>query len=740
MRDDFAPEVVLEPERYELHNPPVHHFEIDRRDFAKIIGAGIAVFLISKGAFAQQQGESGRGGFGRQNVPNDISAWLHIDEDGHITVFTGKVEIGQNIRTSLAQVVAEELRAPFDSISMVMGDTKLTPFDQGTFGSQSTPQMGMRLRHIASSACDTLRDLAAKQWNVDTLRLVAANGKITDPETHRTLTYGQLAKGQALAVNIPENDPLIPATEWTVAGQPMKKVDGRDFVTGRHKYTSDIKLQGMLYSKVLRPDSVGATLASLDASAAQAMPGVTVVHDGDFVGVAAPDQQTAEQALKVIKAVWTPGPAQPSSANIYDYLKANVQAGRGGGGGGGRGRGGEGGGQPQQQNDNSVDAGLAAAAHKLDATYKVAYIAHAPLEPRSAVASWDNGELWVSTGTQRPFGVQQELAAAFKMPQEKVRVQMPDMGSGYGGKHTGECAVEAARIAQAAGKPVKLTWTREEEFTWAYFRPVGVIDIRGGVNADGTLAAWEFTNYNSGNSGLNAPYSVTNRREAFHPTAYPLRQGSYRGLAATANFFARESHIDDLAAAANVDPLVFRLKNLPDDQPGTRLKEALQAAADKFGWNASKPATNHGFGCACGYEKGGYVANCAEVSVDPSTHALTIVRIVCAFECGAIVNPDGLRNQVLGANIQGLGGALFEAIEFENGRVLNPKFSKYRVPRFKDVPPIEVVLVDRRDIIPAGAGEVPLMALAPSIGNAIFHACGVRLRALPMAPDGIVKA
>jgi nicotinate dehydrogenase subunit B len=366
----------------------------------------------------------------------------------------------------------------------------------------------------------------------------------------------------------------------------------------------------------------------------------------------------------------------------------------------------------------------------------VAYIAHAPLEPRTAVAQWTDGELFVSTGTQRPFGVRSELAAAFHAPEDKVRVQMPDMGSGYGGKHTGECAVEAARLAQAAGKPVKLTWSREEEFTWAYFRPVGVIDIRSGVNSDGTLAAWEFHNYNSGNSGLNSPYVSGAKSEIFHPTAYPLRQGSYRGLAATANFFARESHMDDLARLVKMDPLAFRMKNLQDE----RIKAVLQAGADKFGWDKAKPAAGHGFGLACGSEKGGYVANCAEVFVDRASGALRIVRIVVAFECGAIVNPDGLRNQVLGANIQGLGGALFEAIEFENGRVLNPKFSKYRVPRFKDVPPIEVILVDRKDIIPAGAGEVPLMALAPSIGNAICDATGVRLRALPMAPNGLVKA
>jgi len=729
MTDNRAPEmetqIVIEPERYELLSPPVHHFEIDRRDFAKLVGAGIAVFLISKGALAQQQqGESGgRGGFGGQSMPKDISAWLHINEDGAVTVYTGKVEIGQNIRTSLAQAVAEELRTPFESITMVMGDTKLTPFDAGTFGSQTTPRMGPQLRHVASAACDTLRDLAAKQWNVDSALLVAVAGKITDPQTKRSIAYGKLAEGQALAKAIPDTDPLVPPTEWIVSGKPIAKVDGRDFVTGVHKYTSDMKLPGMLYGKILRQPSVGATLPRVDATAAQAIPGVTVVHDGEFVGVTAPDPQTAARALAAIRAEWKQGPAQPNSKNIYEYLKANVQTGGGGRGGGGR-----------PTTTGSIEDGLAAASQKLDATYNIAYIAHAPLESRAAVAQWENGELNVWTGTQRPFGVRSELAGAFHISEDKVRVRMPDMGSGYGGKHTGECAVEAARLAQAAGKPVKLEWTREEEFTWAYFRPVGVIDIRAGVRGDGTLTAWEFHNYNSGGSGIDTPYTVANQLIAFHPTQYPLRQGSYRGLAATANHFARESHMDDLAHAVGMDPMEFRLKNL-DKNP--RVADVLKVAAEKFGWGKSKPAPGHGFGLACGMEKGGYVATCAEVSVDRASGAVQVVRAVTAFDCGAIVNPDGLKNQVMGATVQGLGGALFEAIEFEDGRVTNPKFSKYRVPRFKDAPDIEVVLVNRLDIPSAGAGETPIMALAPAVGNAIFQATGMRLRAMPLAPNGV---
>jgi len=333
--------------------------------------------------------------------------------------------------------------------------------------------------------------------------------------------------------------------------------------------------------------------------------------------------------------------------------------------------------------------------------------------------------------------VRGELAEAFHISEDKVRVIVPDTGSGYGGKHTGECAVEAARLARAAGKPVKLVWTREEEFTWAYFRPAGVIDIKSGVKSDGTITAWEFHNYNSGSAGIQIKYNIPNQDIRFHQANSPLRQGSYRGLAATANHFARESHMDELADAMKVDPLEFRLKNIKDE----RLRSVLQAAAKAFGWGKTKPANGQGFGLACGFEKGGYVATCAEIAIEKvpgdKNARVRIVRVVEAFECGAVVNPLHLQNQIEGAIVQAVGGALFEAIRFSNGKILNARFAEYRLPRFSDTPLIEVVLVDRKDLPSAGAGETPIVGLAPAVGNAIFNATGIRLRALPLAPKGI---
>ena len=312
---------------------------------------------------------------------------------------------------------------------------------------------------------------------------------------------------------------------------------------------------------------------------------------------------------------------------------------------------------------------------------------------------------------------------------------MPDTGSAYGGKHTGEAAIEAARLARAAKRPVKLVWTREEEFTWAYFRPAGVIEVSSGARNDGRIVAWEFHNFNSGSAGIRTYYDIANQRIEFHASHSPLRQGSYRALAATANHFARESFMDELAHTINMDPLAFRLKNLKNE----RLRAVFEAAAKKFGWGRTKPA-GHGFGMGGGFEKSGNVATCAEVAVDPQWGEVKVVRVVTAFECGAIVNPDNLRNQIEGSNIMGLGGALFESIEFENGQILNGRFSSYRVPRFSDVPVLETVLLDRKDIPSAGAGECPMVGLAPAIGNAIFDATGTRLRSLPMVPTGLKTA
>ncbi len=708
-----------------------------RREFLMKLGGGLAVALVSGDALAAPAVKrivEGRPLSDRATPTDQIAAWLHIGADDSITVYTGKVEVGQGIRTSLAQELAEELRVPLERVKMVMGDTDLTPYDMGTFGSMSTPRMGPILRRAGASARDLLIGLAAARWGVGRATLTAADGRVTDAGGNRSATYGELTAGRQLVEQVRDDAPLTPATSWKTAGTSAPRVGAEDVVTGRPHFPSDMRLPGMLYGKVLRAPSIGATLESVDAAGAASVPDAIVVRDGAFVGVAAPRSADAERALISIAARWTPasGP-QPDSHDVYDYIKRmRPPPTPGAAGGEGYGRGG-----PTIK--GNVEAALASAAHTLQRTYTVAYIAHVPLEPRAALAEWGmdgrSEKLTVWTGTQRPFAVKEELMHAFNLADSQVRVIMPDTGSGYGGKHTGEAAVEAARLARAAKKPVKLVWTREEEFRWAYFRPAGVLDVNAGMTADGTLTAWDFHNYNAGPAAIEPMYEIANQHVEYHPSDSPLRQGSYRGLAGTANHFAREMHIDEMAHLIGMDPLAFRLKNLEDD----RLRAAFRTAAERFGWGKPR-ADGHGVGIAGGFEKGGYIATAVEVAVDRAHGSVKLVRAVSAFDCGAVINPDLLRNQIEGAFIQGIGGALFEAIDFDHGVIRNAHLAQYRVPRFSDVPDLDVVLIDRKDQPSFGAGETPIFGVAPAIGAAIFDASGIRVRALPMARGGLRSA
>ncbi|MEW6234100.1 MAG: molybdopterin cofactor-binding domain-containing protein [Candidatus Omnitrophota bacterium] len=711
----FTPQnEAIEPERYELFAESLYRFEMDRREFFKMLGGGIVVLSFLGDSAARESLEDRRFAAGKRNPP-EVGAWIHVGENGRITVYTGKAELGQNIRTSLAQAVADELPAPLESIELAMADTSLTPYDAGTFGSQTTPRMSPQLRKAAAAAREILIDLAAENWSVNRESLQAAEGKILHKETNRSLTYGELAQGKQWLKTIPDSIALKTADQWTVSGRSIPAIHARPLVTGEHKFASDRNLPGMMFGKIYRPPAFGAKLKSADLTKAQAMKGVVVVQDGDFIGAAAENEYTASQAIRSIETEWERTP-QISGKDLYEHLKKTGENQR-----------------DSVQNDGSLEEGRKNAKFNAKAEYTVAYIAHTPLEPRAALAVWEDGRLTVWTGTQRPFGVQSELARALRLPEDRVRVIAPDKGSGYGGKHTGETAIEAARLAKAAGRPVKVVWTREEEFTWAYFRPAGVIEAEASVNENGRITAWEFHNYNSGAAGIRHTYDIPNQKIEFHRSDSPLRQGSYRCLAATANHFARESFIDELANGVKMDPLEFRLKNTADD----RFKNILTAAAERFGWSKAKSTQERGFGIAGGFEKGSYMAVCVEITIDPASKELKVIRAVEAFDCGPVINPNHLKNQIEGMIMMGLGGALYEAIDFEDGKILNARLSKYRVPRFRDLPQIECVLLDHKDIYPAGGGETPIVGIAPAIGNAIFSAIGIRLRSLPMIPKGL---
>ncbi|HEX5466956.1 MAG TPA: molybdopterin cofactor-binding domain-containing protein, partial [Candidatus Limnocylindrales bacterium] len=491
-------------------------------------------------------------------------------------------------------------------------------------------------------------------------------------------------------------------------------------ISGRRRYVSDLRLPGMLHGRVLRPPVPGATLRSVDLRAALAQPSLIVAAEQDFVGVAAADPATAERALAAVEATWDV-PDLPSEADLEAYLRTHPIEQEGWGG-------------TLDESSGDVEAALAGSTVRHEATYTTAYVAHVPAETRCALAEWRDGRLSVWVGTQVPFGVRAGLAQAFGLAIEDVRVVAGPTGSAFGGKADAGVAVEAARLAQAAGRPVRVKWSREEEFRAGYLRPAAVIDVRAGLGAQGDLAAWSMTTFNAGPNALAGPYAAGAFALRFQPTARPLPQGAYRALAATANTFARESHLDELARRAGQDPLAFRLRHLADE----RLAAVLRAAADQVGWGRpdARPQ-GMGLGLACGLEKGGRVATVAQVRAAPGER-LELVRLVTAIECGAIVEPAALRSQVEGGTVMALGPALGEVIHFTAGRITNARLADYAVPRFVALPRIEVVLLDRPDLPSAGAGEVPLISVAPAIANAIRDACGLRLTALPLVPDGVV--
>lgn len=698
----------------ELRRPkvPWDLCRLEERDYFEVLGDGLVV-VLPPGAKPQTHP--------RPPGPwqTNGGAWLHVGTNNQVTAFTGKIDVGQDNRTTLSLLVAEELRLPLNTIRLVMGDTDLSPFDIGTFGSRSTPDSGEDLRMTAAAARELILDLAAQNWEIDRSDIVALDGQIRTRDGGRSLSYGELVQGMHRVEIASPDAPVIPPAAWTTAGHPTPKMTAETIVTGAIRFGTDLTVPQLLHGKVLRPPAVGATLRSVDLNPARAIDGVTIVQEGEFIGVAAPDSASAERAIHAIRAEWEFAP-QPSEAELATYLRSHPIEG-------------EGMDRPFHHETGNVAEALAAAPVNLAATYTTAYLAHVPLETQVALAEWDKDQLTVWAGTQVPFFTRRGLAKELGIPEERIRVLVPPTGGGFGGRTAGSIAVDAARLARASGHVVKVAWSREEEFTRGHFRPAALIDVRSAARADGTILAWEFTNVNAGAAAIWCPYTIPHQRITFQPAASPFRQGPYRALAATANTFARESHLDELAHTLGIDPLELRLRNLQDE----RLVAVLRAVAERLGWGLGHTEPGYGQGLAGGIEKGGYVATGAEVRVGEDGR-LAIERLVTAFDCGAVVNPDNLVNQIEGATIMGLGGALFEAIHFHAGRILNSSLSAYRVPRFQDVPPIDVVLLDRKDQPSAGAGETPIIAVAPALANAIFAATGRRVRSLPLVPDGFL--
>lgn len=598
---------------------------------------------------------------------------VQVTDDGRYRAFTGKMEMGQGARTLLTQAFAEELGVPVEHVSLVMGDTQLCPDDGGTWASLTTPQTVPVIRQAAAAV-----------------------------RAART--------GQAAAIT--------PPGRWSTLGTSLANVDGRAIVTGAKVYPSDVRMPGLLHAAIVRSPAHTATLQSVDTASAEAVRGVRVIRDGDLLAVLASDPITARIARERVTATWSTKPitAQQEWPALY---RRTAEA-------------------PTEQPEaryppllrrGDAEAALAAspASRRRSSTYGIAPIAHVPLEPRAAVAVWDGTTMTVHSGTQAPFLVRQEVARALKLPEAQVRIIVHDAGGAFGGKQRGECDVEAARLARLSGAPVRVAWTREEEFTCSYTRPAGVIDVESAVDAQGRLTALRFANYNSGASGLTPPYDIPNHWIGFFRARSDVRQGSYRALAAVANTFARESHMDEWADGLGVDPVEFRLRHITD----ARLREVLTRTAARFGWAAATATARRGVGVSCTLEKDARLALCVEIEVTGGD--VRVQRLVATGDFGAALNPDALHNLMTGAILQGLGGALWEQVDFDPVSQRTRRLAEYRVPRFRDLPRLDIEIVDRRDVPSAGAGESPIVLPAPALAAAIFRATGQRRRDLPLA-------
>jgi isoquinoline 1-oxidoreductase len=693
---------------------------MDRREFLKLTGTGLLVAYVADGLFGRTEAAMLQGGRGA-GAPADVNAYLHIGADGRVTCLVGKIEMGQGAMTSLPQLAAEELDVPLSAVDIVMGDTDLCPFDAGTWGSLSTRQFGPVLRAAAAEAKAVLLLMAAERLQVPVADLTVDAGTIV----HRTdrakrVTYGQLTEGKRIERRLEGRPTLEPRSAFTIVGRTTPRRDAIEKVTGRAKYAGDLVPPSALHARILRPPAHGATLASVDTSAAEQVPGVRVVRDRDLVAVLHKNRDEADRALRLVKATYAPSPSTLTDETIFDHVSKTAAAGN----------------TPAQAGDLGVGAQLAT--EIFEETYRKGYVAHAAMETHSAVAGVEDGKVTVWAGTQSPFGLKSRIVSTLGLPADKVRVITPHVGGGFGGKSAYQQGVEAARLAVAAGVPVRVVWSREEEFFYDTFDPAAVLTIRSGIDAAKKIVLWDYEVAGAGSRGAAQFYDIPHHRTRVRGNAqglHPFATGPWRAPGANANAFARESQIDVMAAKAGMDPVLFRLHNLAD----ARMRRVLEAAAKAFGWTPKPGPSGRGVGVALGTDAGTYCANMAEVKVDTATGHIKVVRLLAVQDMGMVVNPEGATQQMEGCLTMGLGYALAENVHFRNGEVLDTNFDTYQLPRFSWLPKIETMIL-ASDLPPQGGGEPAIVQMGAVLANVVFDAIGARVRHLPMMPARVLAA
>ncbi len=692
---------------------------LDRRQFLKRVGGGIVVLLTIPESRAIQQ--EGRPGW-RPLLPQDFNAFLRIGEDGRVTGFTGKIEMGQGVITSLAQMLADELAVPLDAVDMVMGDTDLCPWDMGTFGSMSTRIFGPAFRAAAAEAKAVLVDLAAEYLQVAKERLKAKDGVVYEDAGQKKVTYAELAKGKKILRHV-KGAAIKTSSDFTFIGKPTLRRDSIEKVTGKAKYAGDLMEPGMLHAKILRPPVHGAKLISADTAGARAVEGVQVVQDGDLIAVLHQYPDVAQEALTRIKAQYDRPAPYADDKTIFDHLLKVAPQGR------------------TVAQGGDLAEGQKAARFIVEDKYLNSYVSHAAIEPHTALAKIEGDKATVWASTQTPFALKEAAASLLGFPPQNVRVITPFVGGGFGGKSSSQQALEAARLAKLTGRPVQVGWTRAEEFFYDTFRPAAVVKIKAGITESGLISFWDYAEYFAGDRGAPQFYNIPHHRTMTYDFGYgaaphgahPFGTGPWRAPGNNTNTFARESHIDSLASQAGMDPVEFRLKNLQD----AKMRRVLQAVAEKFGWSPAKAPSGRGYGVACGPDAGSNVAHMAEIEVDKNTGSVRVKRVVCVQDMGLCVNPEGARLQMEGAITMGLGYALTEEVRFTGGEIHDSNFDTYTIPHFSWLPEIETVIIDAKDSPAQGGGEPAIICMGAVIANAVFDATGARLLQLPMTPERI---
>jgi nicotinate dehydrogenase subunit B len=699
---------------------------MNRRDFLRTSSVVIVTFTFGRrtpeSALAQDAN------LGKPVDPREVDSFLAIHTDGTATIYTSKVDVGTGLSIAMTQMVAEELGITVDRVRVVEGDTALTPDQGGTGGSTGITRGGTELRQAAATARQALLKLGV-------------NADMTN--------IGAVAGGKRLDLKVDAKAPLRDPSTYRIVGKPILRPDVPKKCTATNVFLQDFSVPGMLHGRVIRPPSLGAKLISVDEVSIRGIPDVRVVRIQNFLGLVANDEWAAVRAAKALKTTWSESQTLPASERLDGFVRATAI----------------------ERDETIVNRGdpataLPLTAKQLSATYWWPFQSHASLGPSCAVVDFRPEGTTIWTASQGPHGLRANFARVFGIPEDKLRVIFMDGSGSYGSNGNDDAAADALLLSRAAGKPVRVQWMREDEHAWDPKGPPQLLDIRGGLDAENRIAAWETQMWLPANvqgsrpllavddAGIaqphgrgagqisqngDPPYAAPNVKVVVHwLKETPLRLSNLRAPGKIANVFAVESFTDELAAAAGIDPVEFRLRGITD----SRAIDVIKRATEMIGWE-SRPSPNSrpqsgnvrvGRGMAYMRYKQveNYVAMAMEVAVDRSSGKINVSRITCAHDCGLVINPDGLRNQIEGCILQTLGRTLHEETTFDRLRVTSVDWKSYPILSFPEVPAVDVALIDRPALAPMGAGEAATAPVAAALANAVFDATGVRLRRVPL--------